>query len=222
MAIRDDSEPRVPAGWIDVSVPLSTGMVHWPSDPPFEMERVSDIKQGDHANVSRITMGSHTGTHVDAPRHFVLDGSAVSEMPLDVLVGAARVIEIKDRDSIKVDELYGHRIRTGERVLFKTWNSRNAWNTPRFVDEFVHLTKEAADYLSEIKIRAVGVDYLSVGAYKGDGSVVHQTLLKSGVWIVEGLNLSQIEPGNYDFVCLPLKILDGDGSPARAILRSLS
>ncbi len=210
---------RNPAAWIDVSVPLHNGMVNWPGDPPFEADRISDIAKGDHATVSRLSMGSHTGTHIDAPAHFVRDGIDVSRLPLEIMVGPARVIQIKDHDAIKEDELKTHGISRGERVLFKTRNSVDAWRSAKFVEDFVHLTEPAADYLVRVGVRVVGVDYLSVGAYRGGGAAVHETLLRHGVWIIEGLNLSQVEEGTYDLVCLPLKIENGDGSPARAILR---
>ncbi len=205
--------------WIDISVPLRKGMASWPGDPPLEVDRISDIAKGDHATVSRISMGSHTGTHVDAPAHFVLGGTDVARLPLEVMVGPARVIQIKDHDAIKDDELKTHKIARGDRVLFKTRNSTDAWSSPEFVEDFVHLTEPAAEYLVRVGVRVVGVDYLSVGAYKGGGAAVHQTLLGHGVWIIEGLDLSQVEQGTYDLVCLPLKIENGDGSPARAILR---
>ncbi len=208
-----------PGNWIDISVPLRNGMASWPGDPPLEVHRISDIAKGDHATVSRISMGSHTGTHVDAPAHFVRDGIDVARLPLDVMVGPVRVIQIKDHDAIKEDELKTHNLARGDRVLFKTRNSPDAWSSPGFVEDFVHLTEPAAEYLVWLGVWVVGVDYLSVGAYKGGGAAVHQTLLGHGVWIIEGLDLSQVEEGAYDLVCLPLKIENGDGSPARAILR---
>ena len=167
--------------WIDVSIPLRNAMVHWPGDSPFEISPVRDIEQGDTVTLSRVTMGSHSGTHIDAPKHFIRNGVDISMMPFDAMVGIARVIEIHDPHSIKPDELINHRIRRGERILFKTRNSPNAWKTDTFTKDYVFVTKEAADYLSKIKIRVVGVDYLSVGAYHGDGQYVHRTLLSSGI-----------------------------------------
>lgn len=205
--------------WIDISVPLRNGMVSWPGDPPFEVIRISDVAKGDHATVSRISMGSHTGTHIDAPAHFIKDGTDVASLPLEIMVGPAKVIRIKDPDAIKQEELKTHSIKRGDRVLFKTRNSTDAWRSTAFVEDFVHLTDEAAGYLVGLGVRMVGVDYLSVGAYKGGGAAVHQTLLSHGVWIIEDLDLSHVDEGMYDLVCLPLKIENGDGSPARAILR---
>lgn len=149
--------------WIEVSAPLRNGMVHWPGDPPFEISRVMDVGKGDHATLSRIAMGSHSGTHVDAPSHFIRGGDDVSMMPADTMVGPARVVEILDGESIKPDELVRHEIRRGERILFKTTNSLKAWRSDGFVEDYVYVSREAADYLSAIQVRMVGVDYLSVG-----------------------------------------------------------
>ena len=212
-------DPRNQGGWIDVSVPLRNGMVNWPGDPPFEADRISDIAKGDHATVSRLSMGSHTGTHIDAPAHFVRDGIDVGRLPLEIMVGPARVIQIKDHDAINEDELRTHKITRGDRILFKTRNSAYAWRSAKFVEDFVHLTEPAADYLVRLGVRVVGVDYLSVGGYKGGGAAVHEMLLRHGIWIIEGLDLSLVEEGPYDLVCLPLRIENCDGSPARAILR---
>ena len=208
-------------GWVDVSVRLRSGMVHWPDDPPVRIELTSDIERGDVANVSRIDMGSHTGTHMDAPLHFVRGGKGLDEMPLDATIGRARVIEIHDPESVKPNELRLHGISRGERILFKTQNSARAWQKDAFVEDFVYVSQEAARYLAGCKIQTVGIDYLSVGGFFRDGVETHQALLEAGVWIIEGLDLSQVEPGEYELICLPLKIEGSDGAPARAILRAL-
>ncbi len=205
--------------WIDISVPLRDGMVHWPGDPPVSLKRVKDMEQGDTANLSIIAMGAHSGTHIDAPLHFIRHGEAVDQMPLKATVGPARVIEIGDPESIKPEELRRHRIRQGERLLFKTRNSSGAWQRDIFVPDFVFISDEAAIFLAESGVRVVGVDYLSVGSFQRGGSYVHRTLLEAGIWIIEGLDLSLVSPGNYELICLPLRIEQGDGAPARAILR---
>ncbi len=210
---------RTGSCWIDVSVPLHNAMVHWPSDPPFSIKRVKDVKHGDTVNLSVISMGAHSGTHIDAPLHFIQQGQGVDKMPLDTTVGRARVIEIRDTESIKSGELLWHRIRRGERILFKTQNSSRVWRVSKFVEDFVFISDEAARFLVERGVRLVGVDYLSVGSFKQGGSYVHKTLLSGGVWIIEGLDLSQVSPGKHDLICLPLKLDEGDGAPARAILR---
>jgi arylformamidase len=207
------------SGWRDISVPLRTGMVHWPTDTPVQIERVFDVSRGDSHTLSRILMGSHGGTHIDAPAHFLKEGASIDQMPLDITVGQARILKIKDNYSIKPEELLPHRIRAGERILFKTRNSTYVWHTDSFVEDYVFLTLEAARFLVERKVKMVGTDYLSIGAFKDSGSEVHQILLGSGVWIIEGLDLSQVGPGRYELVCLPLKLGKADGAPARAIVR---
>lgn len=205
--------------WIDVSVPLHTGMVHWPDNPPVTIERELNMEHGDTCNVSKMSMGTHTGTHMDAPIHFIRGGIGIDQMPLTAAIGRARVIEIGDPVSIKPEELMGHNIQRGERILFKTRNSARCWQTDDFVEDFVYIAHEAAQYLASLGAQLVGVDYLSVGGSHVDGPETHQALLGGGVWIIEGLNLSQAEPGIYDLICLPLRIVGGDGAPARAILR---
>jgi arylformamidase len=194
-------------------------MVHWPGDPAFHIERAQDQDKGDTATVSRMALGVHTGTHMDAPLHFIRDGASIDSMPLDATVGRARVIRIDDPKSIKRDELVSHGIRRGERILFETRNSDGAWNTDQFDEDFVFISRDAAAYLGECGVRCVGVDYLSVGGFHEDGPETHHALLGAGIWIIEGLNLRDIEPGDYELVCLPLKLIGSEGAPARAILR---
>ncbi|MFC1958299.1 cyclase family protein [Chloroflexota bacterium] len=208
--------------WIDISVPLKDAMVHWPGDPPVSIKRVKDIEQGDTANLSVISTGAHSGTHVDAPIHFIKGGKGVDHIPLDTVIGRARVIEIRDPESIKPEELATHRIRHGERILFKTRNSSELWHKDEFVEDFVFISDAAADFLVDRGVRLVGVDYLSVGSFKYGGSYVHKTLLSGDIWIIEGLNLSNVTPGKYNLICLPLRIVGGDGAPARAIIRPLT
>jgi arylformamidase len=207
--------------WIDVSVRLRTGMVSWPGDPPARISHALDLERGDPCTVSLLEMGAHTGTHMDAPAHFVRGGVGIDEMPLDAAIGSARVIPIRDRKSIKPDELVRHGIRRGERVLFKTHNSDHGWDTDSFFEDFVYLSAAAAQYLVERQVRLVGVDYLSVGGFRADGKETHQALLKAGIWIIEGLNLKWVRPGRVQLVCLPLKIAGGDGAPARALVRPM-
>lgn len=207
------------APWIDVSVTLKTGMVHWPGDPPARISHAKDIERGDPCTVSLLEMGAHTGTHMDAPAHFVRGGMGIDDMPLDAAIGAARVIAIRDRKSIKPEELRRCGIRRGERVLLKTHNSDHCWDTDRFVEDFVYISATAAQYLVERHVRLVGVDYLSVGGFRADGVETHRALLEAGIWIIEGLNLKQVPPGTVQLLCLPLKVLGGDGAPARALVR---
>jgi len=205
--------------WIDISVLLHTGMAHWPDNPPVRVERMLDMDRGDVCNVSTIAMGSHTGTHMDGPFHFLPEGKGLHEMPLYAAIGRARVIEIRDPESIKPDELRPHAIQQGERLLFKTLNSSRCWKTDTFVEDFVYISQEAARYLASVGVQTVGIDYLSVGGYTKDGVETHRALLEAGIWIIEGLDLSQVQPGTYELICLPLKVAESDGAPARAIIR---
>ena len=208
--------------WIDISAPLKSGMVHWPGDPEVKIERVRDAEKGDRNTLSEVCMGVHTGAHIDAPLHFVRGGVGIDQLPLDAAMGRARVIEIEDGESIKVEELQKHDIRHGERILFKTRNSSHVWRKADFVEDFVYISIDAARLLVECRVSLVGVDYLSVGGYKRNGSEVHVTLLGAGIWLIEGLDLSKVGAGEYELVCLPLKIVDGDGAPARAVVKPLS
>jgi len=205
--------------WIDVSVRLKTGMVNWPGDPPARISQALDMERGDPCTVSLLELGAHTGTHMDAPAHFVRGGIGIDALPLDTAIGSARVIAIQDPESIKPEELRRHRLRRGERILFKTGNSARCWDKDSFVEDFVYISAAAAQYLAERQVRLVGIDYLSVGGFRADGVETHQALLQAGIWIIEGLNLSGVQPGRVQLVCLPLKIAGADGAPCRAILR---
>ncbi len=206
--------------WIDATLPIRTNMISWPSDPRVEVLEYKSMRKGSSSNVSLLSLGSHSGTHIDAPRHFFDDGVTIDEMPLDTMVGFARVIEIKDHDVICVQELKSKGIRSGERVLFRTRNSKISWKQRGFCKKFVHLTLAAAEYLVVRRVRMVGVDCFSVGGYgQPDGKAVHKALLGNGIWIVEGLDLTQVIPGSYDILCMSLRIYQGDASPARVLLR---
>src|SRR5271166_435909 len=146
--------------WIDVTVPLHTGMAHWPGNPPVVIERMLDIESGDGANVSRLSMGAHTGTHVDAPVHFISGGAGVHAAPFEAMIGDARLLEINDPVSITVEELAPYQIRAGERILFKTRNSARCWQSDQFYEDFVYVSAAAAEYLAARQVRTVGVDYL--------------------------------------------------------------
>jgi len=206
--------------WIDISLPLHDGMVHWPGDAPFERVKTLALADGDACNLSEIRCSAHTGTHMDAPLHFLQNGGSIDSLPLDATVGLARVIEIRDPRLIRIEELEAHHPRLGDRLLFKTANSR-LWSTPEFQNDYVSIPPETARFLAGIGVRTVGVDYLSVGHGEGGGAATHRILLEAGIWIVEGLNLAAVAPGEYELICLPLKIAGGDGAPARAILRAV-
>jgi len=214
--------------WIDISVTMRDGMVHWPGDADCKVTlavklgtRPRGSKVKSPCNITHLSLSAHTGTHMDAPRHFIADGQTMESMPLDATIGPCRVIEIKHDRLITVDEVRPHKLKHGERILFKTRNSVRSWRlakTGRFDKNFVHLPAATARYLVERGVRTIGIDYLSVGGWQRDITECHQVLLGAGVWIIEGLDLSKVGPGAYNLICLPLKILRSDGAPARAVL----
>lgn len=206
-------------GWIDISVSVHQGLVHWPGDPEFEAHLVSSLERNDPCNVTRISTSVHIGTHMDSPAHFLDGGAGIDQAPIDATIGQCRVIEISDPVAIRPGELEPYGLEADERILFKTRNSERLWSQPEFVEDFVYVSKEAAQFLVDRQVRTVGIDYLSVGGFFRDGVETHRILLGAGIWIIEGLNLSVVEPGRYELVCLPVKLLGSDGAPARAVLR---
>lgn len=203
----------------DISLPISESLVVWPGDPGIRMVQPSHLDRGDPYTVTRLDMGAHTGTHVDAPAHFVPGGPGVDRLDLDLLVGPALVVHALQARSLSADVLQGLEIPSATvRVLFRTRNSDHwARRDVGFAEDFVAITEDGARWLVNRGVRLVGVDYLSVGPFADTGPT-HQALLQEGVIVVEGLDLGRIPPGTYQFVCLPLKIVGGDGAPARAIL----
>lgn len=210
------NSPEVSSQWLDVSVPIQAGMVHFPDNPPIEIDTISDVERGDLCTISKLTMGTHTGTHIDGPIHFLAGTPGTDAVPLENLIGPARVIEIEDPSAVRWAELCKHNIGHSERLLFKTLNSQRCWNSSEFVSDFISVAEDAANHLAGLKSLAVGIDYLSMGSHE-----THRTLLGAGVAIIEGLNLSKVRSGEYELLCLPLKIRRGDGAPARALLKPL-
>jgi arylformamidase len=208
---------RVPK-LLDVSVPLAPGIPVYPGNPEFELQPVKRIADGASSNVSRLVLGTHTATHVDAPKHFFDDGPGADRLPLDLLIGRARVVEVSRRGGITANDLAAAALREDLRVLLKTPNSA-LWNGTAFKQDYTYLTEEGARYLVEQGVKVVGVDYLSVEQFKKPGAPAHRTLLSSSTVIIEGLNLSEVEPGMYELFCLPLRIEGADGAPARVVLR---
>ncbi|MBI1850994.1 MAG: cyclase family protein [Planctomycetes bacterium] len=205
----------------DVSVALTDAMPVWPGDPPASIRPALRIRNGDPANVTRIDIGTHTGTHVDAPWHFEDDGITVDQLDLDVLVGRARVVEFSGSRPIDAAMLARVPLGDATRVLFKTENSA-LWARGGFHRDFVGLAPDGARYLVDRGVRLVGIDYLSIEPFGSTDFATHHTLLRRGVVIVEGLDLSNLKAADYDLVVLPLKIAGADGSPARAILRDIA
>ncbi len=208
---------RVPR-LLDVSVPLVPETPTYPGNPPFELQPVKRIAQGGSSNVSRLVMGTHSGTHVDAPRHFFDDGPGVDQLALDLLIGRARVVDIGRRGGILEEDLAEAGLREDLRVLLKTSNSA-LWNSPGFHQDYTYLTEAGARYLVAQGVKLVGVDYLSVEQFKKAGAPAHHALLSEGVVVIEGLNLAEADPGMYELYCLPLRIPGADGAPARVVLK---
>lgn len=205
--------------FIDISLPLRSGMITWPGDEEVRVERTLDMEKGDPYNLSRLCLSLHAGTHLDAPLHFLSGGMDISSMPLEATIGPCRVVGITGRPHIDREDVEPLSPREGERILFKTRNSTRAWWQEPFTEDYVHLSREGAAYLAERGVLLVGMDYLSVGPFGAGAEDVHQELLKAGVWVLEGLNLCEVEPGDYELLCLPLRVENGEGAPARAILR---
>ena len=203
----------------DITLTISPQTIVWPGDSPVTMKHTSSIASGDNANVSEITMSCHTGTHVDAPNHFLNNGITVDDLALDLLIGRVYVIHLPDVSMITASVLMQSDIppRT-RRLLFKTRNSK-LWENgnTEFQTDFVALSVDAAELLVDRNVKLVGIDYLSIAPYKM-GTSVHTILLNAGVVVIEGLNLSQVSQGRYTLHCLPLKLGGADGAPARAIL----
>lgn len=205
--------------FIDISMDIEDGMLHWPSDPGVTITQFSSIKNGDSSNNSKIACGVHTGTHIDAPRHFIEDGAGIDKLKLDALIGHCRVIEVdSSTKAISKEFLLSCNIKSGERLLFKTRNSLWINNKDNnFHEDYVYIDADGAKYLVEKGVILVGVDYLSVEGYH-IGHDTHKTLLNSNVVIIEGLNLFYVAPGNYKLIALPVKIKNSDGAPARVLL----
>ena len=203
---------------IDVTVPLDGHLPAYPGNTPFQVEPIKRISNGDTSNVSTLHMSAHSGTHVDAPRHFFDEAAGTDELPIELLLGRALVVEVTSRHSIGVEDLAGIDLSEVIRVLFKTVNSR-LWGSPDFRPDYVGLTEAGARHLVDRGVKVVGVDYLSVEEFRKPGAPAHRVLLGSGAIVIEGLNLLDVEPGHYDMFCLPLRIVGCDGAPARVILR---
>jgi len=196
----------------DVSVDIYNGMPAFPGDPPPDIKRVMTMPT-DPANVSLLCFGTHTGTHVDPPIHFVEGGYTVDQIPPDHLYGKAVVVAVPGVDAVGAKHLEGVK---GDIILLKTKNSA-LWGSGRFHADYAYLDESAAQWLIDHHIKTIGIDYLSIGSFKG-GETVHKMILGAGITAIEGLDLRKIEPGTYTLACLPLKIKDGDGAPARAFL----
>jgi arylformamidase len=206
----------------DITVPIHSTMPVYEGDPGVKIEAWSAFAKGDSSNVSMLNFGAHTGTHVDAPAHFIEGARKIDALPLEILIGPARVIRVPDDlTEIAPEFLEGCDLSGIERLIFHTRNS-GFWNEA-FRRDFTHLLPEAAQKLVDGGIKLVGTDYLSIEKFHSGDHKTHRTLLSNNVVIVEGLSLSEVPDGDYELICLPLKIADGsgDGAPARAVLRTM-
>jgi len=194
----------------------------WPGSQDICLKSLMSIENGDQTNVSRLDLDVHTGTHVDAPLHFIAGGASVEQMQLDILIGPVFIVYLPQADIITADTLASSSIPEGtERLLFRTKNSEIWTKTPsEFRIDYVALTEDAAKWIVEHEIRLIGIDYLSVQCYN-DNSKTHKILLRENIIIIEGLNLTDIVPGHYELICLPLKLVGSEGAPARVVLRQL-
>ncbi len=206
---------------IDISVPLSSKLPVWPGEAAPQIRQTASMKKGDVCNVSFLEIGSHTGTHIDAPLHFVDDAPTTNEIPLEKLIGPCEVVDMRGKTRITADDLAALNLpEATEKILFKTDNSQ-LWDKPQhtFFEDFCALTADAAQWVVDQGIHLVGIDYLSIQRYH-DNFDTHVILLSNEVVIVEGLDLRAVQPGNYRLLCLPLKIEGVEGTPARAILEA--
>lgn len=203
----------------DITLTITPTLPVWPGDPPVRLTQPSHLERGDICTITRLDMGAHTGTHLDAPAHFIRGGATAESLSLDVLIGPALVVDARGRGHVTANVLETLAIPPGvQRLLLHTDNSA-IWQRGEmaFVEQFTAIAADGAQWLVDHGIRLVGIDYLSVGSFD-DGIPTHQILLDAGVIAVEGLNLSAIEPGDYQLICLPIKLGGSDGAPCRAVL----
>jgi arylformamidase len=205
----------------DITVPISNDLPVYPGDPPIHIARTLSLEKGDLARVSQLSFSTHIGTHIDPPYHFMRDGIPLDQIPLDVLIGPARVIDVGAVNSIRVETIENAHLDGATRLLFKTRNSGFWSDSKEFRQDFVYLETDAAEMLVKRGVKLVGIDYLSIEMFNFVQPTTHWTLLGNNVVVVEGLDLSAVTPGDYELICLPLKIKDGDGGPARVVLREL-
>ena len=202
---------------IDVTLPLDARLPTYPGNTPFALEAVKRIANGDSSNLSTLHLSAHCGTHVDAPRHFFDGAPGADALALEMMLGRTRVVEIRSR-AIGAAELADLDLADDVRILFKTSNSR-LWGSPDFRTDFVGVTASGAEHLIARGIKVVGIDYLSIEEFKTPGAPAHHVLLGGGAIVIEGLDLRDVEPGIYDMLCLPLRVVGADGAPARVLLR---
>ncbi|MCE1248776.1 MAG: cyclase family protein [Firmicutes bacterium] len=207
--------------YFDITIPIKNKMMVYEGDPEVELTPHCSIKNGDAFNLLHIKMGSHTGTHMDAPCHFFQNGRTVEDIPVDTLIGTARVVLIRNERVITRKALQNIDLTGVERVLFKTDHSYLRDRYHKFRTDYVYIDVECASYLASMGIKVIGIDSISIEEYGNSSNLCHKILLGAGIVILEMLDLKDIQPGDYELICLPLKIQQGDGAPVRAVLRSL-
>ena len=199
---------------------IENGMLSWPSDGPVRIEKVRSMEDGERLNLSRLDMSAHTGTHVDAPVHFIQEGSGIDSVPFDILIGPAAVVHLPGVREIGAGELKAAGIPPDtQRLLLKTDNGK-LLGQKQFQKDYSFFSLEGAQYIIDSGVRLVAIDYLSIAAY-GSGEAVHQALLGEGIVIIEGVDLREISAGLYNLIALPLKIGGCDGAPARVVLEKI-
>jgi len=208
--------------YLDITLPVSESTVPWPGDPPVLITPVASLERGDAANVSRICLSSHTGTHIDAPLHLLSGAPSVDALPLDVLIGPAVVLDLPALSVITPDDLRAANLAPDcQRLLLRTANSERALLTGSVVmRDYCALSGTAGAWLAERGVRLVGIDAPSVDEFASETLPAHRALLSAGVIVVEGLDLTAVAPGHYRLYCLPLRVLGGDGAPARVLLET--
>lgn len=205
--------------YIDISFPYYEGMTIYPNNPQYVCQKVSDMQNGDSCNVSRITLGTHTGTHIDAPAHFVQDGMTIDRLPLERINGKVKVLRINE-EVITKECLEKYEIERDDILIFRTSNS-DVFEGTRVLDAYVTLDYEGAQYLVDKKVRMIGIDYMTIerpGDLREPEKSVHTIILGNGIPVLETLDLRDVEEGEYTLMCLPLKLQGSDGSPVRAVL----
>ena len=203
----------------DISLKLTGETLRWVTAPPFELEERRRMSKGDPNNSSALNMSVHSGTHIDAPFHFVADGNTIDQLPLERFIGPALVYAVEAERYITKEHVAGIRLDGATRVLFKTKNSA-LLRKQEYDPDFVAISVEAAESLVELGVELVGLDYLSV-AHADEQVPVHRAFLDHGVVLLEGIDLSAVAPGRYELMCLPIPLGDSDGAPCRAVLRDL-
>jgi arylformamidase len=214
-----------PNPWIDATATLDPATTPvYEGNAPLKFDFLDDMRKGDGFTLSAYSMGAHSGTHIDAPMHFIRDGASIDRVPLEALIGPARVIDIPDAvQSIDAAELNRHKWKGASRVLFRTRSSRRGWmHSSTFHRDFAYIAPDAAQLLADAGVKLVGIDYLSAEQFGGPAPLTHRILLGKGIPIVEGLALDRIAGGDYDLIVLPIKVGGHEGAPARAVLRKVT